>query len=88
MLLPEFFGILKAGNTPTLAFLHWVCMSLRIVFKSLLISFEALHGPATSYIMDLLIPNEQAQFKTLSGGVLFIPSPHLVSKSEPGFFSP
>lgn len=64
MLLPDFFGILKDGNTPTLAFLHWVCIGLRIVFKSLLITFEALHGQATSYIMDLLIPNEQqAQFK-------------------------
>lgn len=90
MLLPDFFGILKDGNAPTLAFLHWVCMSLSIVFKILLITLEALHGQTTSYIMDLLIPNEQqAEFKNLSGGLpFFIPSSHLISKSEPGFFSP
>ena len=42
--------------TPVLASLHWLPVCFRIEFKSLLITFKALHDLAPAYISELLVP--------------------------------
>ena len=45
--------------TPVLRELHWLPVKLRIHFKSLLLTFEALHGLAPGYINDLITIRER-----------------------------
>ena len=42
--------------TPVLASLHWLPVQQRIIFKTVLMVFKAIHGQAPSYISDLLHP--------------------------------
>ena len=63
--------------TPILINLHWLPVRYRINFKILLLTFQALHGTAPSYINDLihtktntrylLSPNEGVLLKHPSG---------------------
>ena len=40
--------------TPVLRQLHWLSVEYRVKFKILLLTFNALHGKAPSYIRDML----------------------------------
>jgi len=42
--------------TPILCKLHWLPVSKRIIFKTLLLTFKAHNGLAPSYISDLIAP--------------------------------
>ena len=54
--------------TPTLLNLHWLPIHYRIVFKILLITYNALNNLRPSYIRDLLTP--------------YVPSRQLLSSSK------
>ena len=40
--------------TPLLSELHWLPIKQRIIFKTLLITYKAIHGKAPVYIQELL----------------------------------
>ena len=42
--------------TPLLIELHWLPVRQRIVFKTLLYMFKALHGVTTMYLTELISP--------------------------------
>ena len=57
--------------TPILASLHWLAVKYRIDFKTLLITYKALHGP---YISELLHPYSPSRpLRSSDLGPLFIP---------------
>ena len=41
--------------TPTLQSLHWLPVKSRIQFKTLLLTYQSLHGRSPSYLSDLLV---------------------------------
>ncbi len=54
----------KYGHiTPILKSLHWLPVSFRIVYKVSLLTHQCIHGDATSYLKELLIP--QSSNRTL-----------------------
>ncbi|CDQ93976.1 unnamed protein product [Oncorhynchus mykiss] len=42
--------------TPVLASLHWLPVKARADFTVLLLTYKALHGPAPTYLSDLVLP--------------------------------
>ena len=60
--------------TPTLLNLHWLPIHYRIVFKILLITYNALNNLTPSYIRDLLTPYVSSrQLGSSSKNLLVIP---------------
>jgi hypothetical protein len=62
--------------TPTLMTLHWLSVKYRVIFKILLLVYEALHGLAPKYICDMLT-NKQSNNCSLRSdelGLLHVPS--------------
>ena len=47
---------------PRLKSLHWLPVTQRIHFKLLLIIFKAIHGPAPSYISDLILVRRTGRY--------------------------
>ena len=52
--------------TPTLQSLHWLPVKSRIQFKTLLLTYQALHGRSPSYLSDLLV--QHAPTRSLRSG--------------------
>ena len=58
--------------TPRLRSLHWLPVTQRIQFKLLLIIFKAIHGPAPSYISDLISVRRTGRYNLRSSYSLFL----------------
>jgi hypothetical protein len=72
--------------TPVLKELHWLPVSLRIVFKILLITYKSLHGDAPMYLSDLLVPYTPLRaLRTHKEGTLQIPKTKLVTYGDRAF---
>ena len=73
--------------TPTLLNLHWLSIHYRIVFKILLITYNALNNLRPSYIRDLLTPYVPSrQLLSSSKSLLVIPHYNLKTYGK-GYFS-
>ena len=72
--------------TPVLKKLHWLPISLRIVFKILLITYKSLHGDAPTYLSDLLVPYIPSRaLRSHKEGTLRIPKTKLVTFGDRAF---
>ena len=68
--------------TPVLASLHWLPVQSRIEFKTLLLTYKALHGQAPSYLRELIVPYYPARsLRSQDAGLLVVPR---VTKSRIG----
>ena len=63
--------------TPVLASLHWLPVKARADFKVLLLTYNALHGLAPTYLSDLVLPYIPSQ----DAGLLIVPR---ISKQTAG----
>jgi hypothetical protein len=72
--------------TPVLKKLHWLPISLRIIFKILLITYKSLHGDAPTYLSDLLVPYIPSRaLRSHKEGTLRIPKTKLVTFGDRAF---
>ncbi len=66
--------------------LHWLPIAYRFKFKVLVITFNALHGSAPSYISDLLQPySTNRSLRSSTQGLLVIPRTRLKTKGDRAF---
>ena len=62
--------------TPILQSLHWLPVSQRIIYKTLILTFKALHNLAPSYIQDLVHCHQPTRtLRSTSLNLLQLPSP-------------
>ena len=72
--------------TPLMKQLHWLPISQRIIYKIVLITYKSLNGSAPHYINNMLKPyTPSANLRSLSKGLLTIPSVKLVNYGERSF---
>ena len=53
-MIPRFYHI-----TPILCMLHWLPVEFRILFKIIIITFNAIHGQAVVYLQELISKREE-----------------------------
>jgi hypothetical protein len=72
--------------TPLMKQLHWLPISQRIIYKIVLITYKSLNSSAPHYINNMLKPyTPSANLRSLSKGLLIIPSVKLVNYGERSF---
>ena len=72
--------------TPLMKQLHWLPISQRIIYQIVLITYKSLNGSAPHYINNMLKPyTPSANLRSLSKGLLTIPSVKLVNYGERSF---
>ena len=54
----------KNHNTPVLRELHWLRISIRIIFIILILTHRAFHGVAPVYLSELITKYEQTTVRT------------------------
>jgi hypothetical protein len=79
--------ILLYAHLITLAQLHWLPISQRIIYKIVLITYKSLNGSAPHYINNMLKPYTPSavNLRSSSKGLLTIPSVKLVNYGERSF---
>ncbi|XP_030234664.1 uncharacterized protein LOC115559746, partial [Gadus morhua] len=72
--------------TPVLIQLHWLPVHYRIQYKTLLLTYKALHNLAPSYLCDLLQEYTPSRsLRSTSAGLLCIPTSRLTSMGARSF---
>ena len=72
--------------TPVLKSLHWLPVRLRIQFKTMLLTYKALHGIAPSYIRELLVlHNPPRTLRSSNKFKLVVPITRLKSYGDRSF---
>ena len=72
--------------TPVLIQLHWLPVHYRIQYKTLLLTYKALHNLAPSYLCDLLQEYTPSRsLRSTSAGLLCIPTSRLITMGARSF---
>ena len=72
--------------TPILASLHWLPVHYRIHFKVLTFTYRAIHGPAPTYISEMIrSPPTTRSLRSADKHLLDVPWTNLVTKGDRAF---
>ncbi|MGH0190237.1 UNVERIFIED_CONTAM: hypothetical protein FKN15_043452 [Acipenser sinensis] len=88
MSLPECLPDVKKCDhiTPRLAQLHWLPVKFRIIMKTLLLTYNALHHTGPQYLLNLLTHYVPARkLRSSNSGLLVIPKQKCTTLGEHSF---